>query len=110
MQHKNSWPFLLVLFLQSSDILGQNTSKGVQGWTDLTLTHFYNPELSLGGDFGLRNNFPHTDWTQIYFRPTLAYSITPSFRASGGIASFNTFNKEIQNLNEFRAFQDFHVL
>ena len=37
------------------------------------------------------------------------YTLSPFFKTSGGIGSFNTFNKQISNTYEVRFFQDMHV-
>ena len=104
--------FLNLFFLLSNSISnGQNSSDRVdfQTWTDITLTYFKSQKYSLGGDAGLRGIISAKDWNQIYIRPSINYILSPYFKVTGGIGSFNTFNKEYSNTYELRFFQDVHV-
>lgn len=76
---------------------------------DVTLTYFFSQKLSLGGDVGLRGIISSKDWNQFYIRPTINYSVAPRVKISGGIGSFNTFNKTLSNTYEIRLFQDAHI-
>ena len=104
--------FLNLFFLLSNSISnGQNSSDRAdfQTWTDITLTYFKSQKYSLGGDAGLRGIISAKDWNQIYIRPSINYILSPYFKVTGGIGSFNTFNKEFSNTYELRFFQDVHV-
>ena len=86
-----------------------NDRVDFQTWTDITLTYFKTQKYSYGGDAGLRGIVSSKDWNLIYIRPTVNYTLSPFFKVSGGIGSFNTFNKELSNTYELRFFQDVHV-
>ena len=87
----------------------QNSEVDFQTWTDVTLTYFFSQKLSLGGDAGLRGIVSSKDWNQFYIRPTINYTVSPRVKISGGIGSFNTFNKTLSNTYEIRFFQDAHI-
>ena len=78
-----------------------------QTWTDLTLTYNKSNKFSFGGDMGTRGIISHKNWNQFYVRPTVHYKFSSLFKVSGGVGSFNTFNRNLDNSYEFRIFQDF---
>ena len=114
---ERDWPktgrIFLILFcsLLAHGSYGQlyNNRVDFQTWTDITLTYFKTQKLTYGGDAGLRGIVSAKDWNMFYIRPTVSYTFSPMFKASGGIGSFNTINKEISNTYEIRFFQDAHV-
>lgn len=94
--------------MKSAFTLAQSNDKRVdfQTWTDLTLTYNKTSSLSFGGDVGTRGIFSDRNWNQFYIRPTVHYTVSPLFKLSGGIGSFNTFT-QLNNTYEFRFFQDY---
>ncbi len=80
----------------------QNSSVDFQTWTDVTLTYFTRPKLSIGGDIGLRGIVSSKDWNLFYIRPSIDYSISPMFRVSGSIGSFTTFYNDLGKTTEIR--------
>lgn len=101
----------LICFGSIAECYGQfyNDKVDFQTWTDLTINYFKTSKFSVGGDVGLRGIVSSKDWNMFYIRPTVNYTVTSIFKASGGIGSFNTFNKELNNAYEIRFFQDAHV-
>lgn len=114
---KKMKPFYIYIFLNLFVLLKPSVSSAqyynnrvdFQTWTDITLTYFKTPRLSLGGDAGLRGIVSSKNWNLFYIRPTINYTLSSLFIFSGGIGSFNTFNKELNNTYEIRFFQDVHV-
>ena len=103
-------PILLVFHFTIPICQGQSDKRtDFQTWTDFTITYHQSEKLSLGGDFGTRGLFSHHNWSQLYIRPTVHYTFSPVFKISGGIGSFNTFNKTVSNSYEFRLFQDYQI-
>ena len=101
--------YLTGIFFSSTIAKGQSDEIDFQNWTDVTLTYFFSQKLSLGGDAGLRGIISSKDWNQFYIRPTINYTVSPRVKISGGIGSFNTFNKTLSNTYEIRFFQDAHI-
>jgi hypothetical protein len=103
--------FILVSLFKSQISKGQihNNRVDFQTWTDITLTYFKSQKFSFGGDAGLRGIVSSKDWNLFYIRPAIHYSFTPTFKLSGGVGSFNTFNKTLSNISEIRIFQDAHI-
>ena len=100
----------LISFSAAYNSSGQSNDKvDFQLWTDVTFSYFKTQRLSLGGDVGLRGIFSNKNWNLIYIRPTVNYTLSPYFKLSGGLGSFNTFEKELSNVYEVRLFQDAHV-
>jgi len=101
-------PFILLdPYVSSAQIY--NNKVDFQSWSDITLTYFKTQRFSFGGDAGLRGIVSSKDWNLFYIRPTVNYTVTPIFKVSGGIGSFNTINRQLNNTYEIRFFQDAHV-
>lgn len=111
---------LIVLFFISFNVLSlihitrswsqvYDDQVDFQTWTDVTLSHFINKNLSIGGDAGLRGIVSSKGWNLLYIRPTVNYTFPQIVRVSGGIGSFNTFHKSITNSYEVRFFQDANI-
>jgi hypothetical protein len=49
------------------------------------------------------------DWNQILIRPTVSYTINPTFSVSGAAAIFSTFYRDEVNSHEFRLQQDLNI-
>lgn len=87
----------------------QGDNVDFQTWSDITLSYFLSQKLSIGGDAGLRGVISARDWNLFYIRPSINYRFSGVFRVTGGIGTFNTFNKEFSNSYELRFFQDAHI-
>jgi hypothetical protein len=95
-----------------ASILGvpsQAQEVDTQMWLNYSLTIPLSPKLSYGGDFGYRRDLNIYDWDQFLIRPTVTYRLNKTFRASGALALFQTFNRNTNNISEFRIHQDFNV-
>jgi hypothetical protein len=68
-----------------------------------------NQKISYGGDAGLRGFVSNRDWNQILIRPTFNYRFNYTFSLAGAIAWFGTFNRDLDNINEFRIHQDLNI-
>ena len=104
--------FLLLAFILTGlSSFGQVSSDRVnfQTWTDFTYAYFHTEQFSFGGDAGLRGIVSGKNWNTLYIRPTIHFTVSPIFKVSGGIGSFNTFYKDFNNTYELRFFQDAHI-
>ena len=101
----------LIIVLAPSTTIAQlcNNKVDFQTWSDSTLTYFKTQRLSFGGDAGLRGIVSSKDWNFLYVRPTINYTLGAMLKVSGGIGSFNTFNKKLSSTYELRFFQGAHV-
>lgn len=80
-----------------------------QLWINYALTVPVTTNFSYGGDAGFRGFISNKDWNQVLVRPTATYRWNRTFAAAGAVALFSTFNKDDDNLYEFRIQQDFNV-
>ncbi len=97
---------LITFFIHRSEGQAYNNDVDFQTWTDVTFTYFLSQKLSVGGDVGFRGIISSKDWNVFYLRPSINYTVAPRVKLSGGIGSFNTFNKTVSNTYEIRFFQD----
>ena len=101
---------IAVLLFSQTICFGQSNDRtDFQTWSDLTFYHYFTNRVSMGGDVGLRGIVSSKDWNLIYVRPTVHYTHNSTFKFSGGIGSFNTFNKTSINSYELRFFQDIYI-
>lgn len=80
-----------------------------QLWVNYALNIPLTPKWSYGGDLGYRRDVDVYDWDQWLIRPTATYRINSTFRAAGALALFQTYNRNTNNISEFRIHQDFNV-
>ena len=65
--------------------------------------------FSYGGDIGLRGLISNQDWNQVLIRPTATYRFNQTIGVAGAVALFSTFNRDVENLYEFRIHQDVNI-
>jgi hypothetical protein len=88
---------------------GYSQDDDHQLWMNYALTVPVNQKLSWGGDAGFRGFIFNKDWNSFLIRPTVAYRFNYTFQVAGAVALFNTFNKENNNVAEFRIHQEIDV-
>ena len=76
-----------------------------QIWVDYNPSVFLSPKVNLYGDIGFRTELQSEGWWRLVIRPNILYSVSNSVRLGGGLNSFNTFNQEIADRWELRAWQ-----
>ena len=77
-----------------------------QLWMNYALTVPVTPNLSYGGDVGLRGLISNYDWNQYLIRPTITYRWNQNIAVAGAVAWFHTLNRDTANIREFRIHQD----
>ncbi|BDD02401.1 DUF2490 domain-containing protein [Persicobacter psychrovividus] len=104
-------PFLCLFAQMPQHAVAQADEKRTdyQTWTDITLTYYHNDRLAYGGDIGIRGLISHQNWNSFYIRPTIHYKLSPYFKFSTGLGSFNTMDNSLSNTYEVRLFQDIRV-
>ena len=80
-----------------------------QLWINYTLTIPVNKNFSYGGDVGLRGLISNEDWNQFLIRPTATYRFNQTIAVAGAVALFSTFNKDMNNLYEYRMHQEVNI-
>ncbi len=110
---QNKEPFYILFLLVTSSMMlavkGRSQDVDHQLWMNYALTVPVNKNFSFGGDAGFRGFFSNQNWNQILIRPTATYRFNPIFSVAGAVALFSTFNKEVDNIYEFRVHQDVNV-
>ena len=101
---------LIVLGFHSFAVLSQESTEiDRQVWMNYSMTVPVSEHFSFGGDAGYRWDISGFNWNQILIRPTANYRFNSTFRVAGALALFQTFNRNSNNLSEFRIHQDFNV-
>ena len=72
---------------------------------DVSYFYDHSNRLSFGGDLGFRGFVSQFNWDQVYVRPAVKYFFSQSFDMTGGIAFFETWNKNAANVSEIRFFE-----
>ena len=106
---RNLFVLLLLIFFKWS-INAQNpesTSIDNELWLNYSVKVETGTGFSYGGDTGLRGFWSNYDWNQFLIRPTVNYKINRTFDAALAVALFQTWNKNLSNITEFRIHQDF---
>ncbi len=98
---------LLVLLLSGFHCKSQEVDN--QLWINYALTVPVTSNFSYGGDAGFRGFISNQDWNQILVRPTATYRFNQTIGIAGAVALFSTFNRDVENLYEFRIHQDFNI-
>jgi len=80
----------------------------IEAWLDYTVTKPLNDKWSVGGDVGYRTPFSNSTFRTFYLRPFANYKLNDQYNFKGGIASFNTFRRNV-NQFEFRIYQDAYI-
>ena len=80
-----------------------------QIWMNYSLSIPVSDAFIVGGDAGYRWDVSGLDWNQLLIRPTATYRFNGTFRVAGALALFQTFNRNSNNLSEFRIHQDLNV-
>jgi hypothetical protein len=100
---------ILIILCSILKVKGQDNDVDNQLWLNYAMTIQASQKLSYGGDAGFRGFISNKDWNQIFIRPALSYRFNYTFSASGAFAWLRTFNKDDENINEFRIHQDFNI-
>jgi len=80
-----------------------------QIWLNYSLNMPVSEKFSYGADAGYRWDISGLQWNQLLIRPTANYRFNRTLRIAGALALFQTFNRNSNNLSEFRIHQDLNV-
>lgn len=86
---------------------GQNSDN--QLWLDYNLNVQVTPKFSYGVDAGIRGLISNEDWNQVLIRPGVKYRFSEDVGIGGSLAYFHTFNKESEDVYEFRLTTDLNI-
>ena len=85
------WKYITVLIIISIPALANlGYSSDFQTWTDLTTIYKFSDRWRYDGDQGTRGLLSQSDFTLLYFRPSVRYRVNPWITAHGGIRFFQT--------------------
>ena len=100
---------LLLCFLMAPWFYSVSQDLDTRLWLDYNLQVPTRGRLTYGGDIGYRQLITERSFRQFIFRPTATYGFNEIFGVAGGLAWFNTYNREAANLDEFRIQQDVNL-
>lgn len=104
-------PIILLLTLTQAGLAQCGTGSDFQVWSDLTTRYHISPRWQYIGDQGFREGGNGTsDFTQIYFRPSVHYQVLPWFSIKGGIRLFKTFSPNEGDVLEISPWQGLRFL
>ena len=83
----------------------QDSDIDEQLWLDVNPAYFFNPDLKLYGDIGVRTQLDAEDWWRLVIRPSVRKRIKGTFHVAGGLGSFYTFNTTTADSWGIRPFQ-----
>ncbi len=108
MQMRSALPILVIVLLFCR-LSGKSQDVDNQLWINYMLTIPANQNFSYGGDIGLRGLISNQEWNQVLIRPTATYRFNQTIGVAGAVALFSTFNRDVENLYEFRIHLDVNI-
>ena len=105
------WKYITVLIIISIPALANlGYSSEFQTWTDLTTIYKFSDRWRYDGDQGTRGLLSQSDFTLLYFRPSVRYRINPWITAHGGIRFFQTIFDDDEDAFEIGPWQGFRLV
>jgi len=83
--------FLIVILNITPGLARPARGADFQTWSDLTTIYRFADGWRYDGDQGVRGVLSDSDFTLLFFRPSVRYRVKPWFTVHGGIRFFNTF-------------------
>ena len=86
------WISVILIILISIPFLVKNgESADFQTWSDIATIYKFADRWRYDGDQGIRGLLSDSDFTMLYFRPSVRYRFKPWLTVHGGIRFFKTF-------------------
>ena len=95
--------FLIICIAPSTAKSGD--AKNFNTWSDITTIYQINEDWEYIGDQGIRGVASDSDFTVLYFRPSVRYQLKPWATLNGGVRLFSAFNDDIDDLYEIGPWQ-----
>jgi hypothetical protein len=81
----------LIIIISIPVLVKSGSSADFQTWSDIATIYKFADRWRYDGDQGIRGLLSDSDFTQLYFRPSVRYRFKPWFTVHGGIRFFKTF-------------------
>jgi hypothetical protein len=94
---------LIIISISAFTKLGH--SADFYTWSDITTIYKLSDNWRYDGDQGIRGVLSNSDFTLLYFRPSVRYRAKPWFTVHGGIRFFKTFFDDNDDTFEFGPWQ-----
>ena len=96
-------PFLI--FFATLTLVNIGHSAEFETWSDIATIYNISSRWRYDGDQGIRGVLSGSDFTTLFFRPSVRYRVAPWFTVHGGIRFFNTFFKDDEDVFEIGPWQ-----
>ena len=92
---RKSWiNITLIIIFSIPALMRSGESADFQTWSDIATIYKFADHWRYDGDQGIRGVLSDSDFTQLYFRPSVRYRVKPWFTVHGGVRFFQTFFDE----------------
>jgi hypothetical protein len=83
---------LIIISIAPPVLVRSGHGADFQTWSDIATIYKFADHWRYDGDQGLRGLLSNSDFTLLYFRPSVRYRAKSWFTIHGGIRFFQTFN------------------
>ena len=101
---------ILLLIFAGPTVAQSGTGSEFETWTDLTTIYKISDRWQYIGDQGIRGVISDSDFTLLFFRPSVRYRIKPGVTVKGGIRFFKTFSDNDRDAFEIGPWQGFRFI
>ena len=81
----------LIIIFSIPSLVRSGESADFQTWSDIATIYKFADRWRYDGDQGIRGLLSDSDFTQLYFRPSVRYRVKPWLTVHGGVRFFKTF-------------------
>ena len=96
---------ILIIFISIPTLASSTNGADFQTWSDIATIYRFAEGWRYDGDQGVRGVLSDSDFTLLYFRPSVRYRVKPWFTVHGGIRFFKTFNDDDEDTFEIGPWQ-----
>ena len=89
--HKFWIKVTLIILISIPVLVRSGAGADFQTWSDIATIYKFSDRWRYDGDQGVRGVLSDSDFTLVYFRPSVRYRVKPWFTVHGGIRFFKTF-------------------
>jgi hypothetical protein len=94
-----------IIIISIPTLTGTVSGADFQTWSDLATIYKFSDNWRYDGDQGIRGVLSDSDFTLLYFRPSVRYRAKPWFTVHGGIRFFKTFSDDEDDTFEIGPWQ-----
>ena len=105
------WIRITLVIIISIPALGRlGNSSEFQTWSDLATIYKFADNWRYDGDQGMRGVLSQSDFTLLYFRPSLRYRVNPWVTVHGGVRFFQTIFDDDEDTFEVGPWQGLRIV